>query len=70
MEPKVVRITIEYEDQSEFFAEGEAANEIWKWWQSTESLAFVHGAKFGGERLQYKPAPAFIPAVENSKEKG
>ena len=52
-----IKIRVEYEDGSIKEASGEHAAEIMKWWESCETMAFIHGMKFTGTPLQEVKKP-------------
>lgn len=43
-----VYIEIRYEDGSVKYAEGDDAEKIVNWWNSCETLNFIHGATYAG----------------------
>jgi len=56
-EPRVVRITIEYEDGKVKQAKGPAADAIMRWWINCEVMQALHGHQYDGPTLEEtKPA--------------
>jgi hypothetical protein len=52
---KAVRIEIEYDDGAVEFAEGEAADEILRWYGACQTMACIHGAKYHGAQFIERP---------------
>ncbi|HXI85247.1 MAG TPA: hypothetical protein VNL17_14275 [Verrucomicrobiae bacterium] len=48
---KVVRIEIHYENGDVRFAEGSDADKIMDYWQSGETMNYIHGGKYEGPTL-------------------
>lgn len=57
-EPTVTRIEIRYSDGSFSYAEGADAETIMKWWNSCETMQYIHGCTYSGPRLTIVPAEA------------
>ena len=53
----VTRIEIKYADGTVETAEGEAAEQVWQWWRSCESLAGAHGMQYRGSKLVVTKEP-------------
>lgn len=49
---KVVKIRIEYDDGTIKESSGKDAETIMNWWNSCETMAFIHGHEFDGTPLQ------------------
>lgn len=48
---RAISIKIEFDDGSILSAEDAAANNIWSWWQSAVTTAYIHGYDYKGPHL-------------------
>lgn len=51
---KVVRIEVEYSNGEIREANGEDAAKIMDWWQASEAMQYIHGARYTGPVLKVK----------------
>lgn len=49
--PKAISIEIKFDDGTILSAYDSAASNIWSWWQSAQTTAFIHGYDYKGPQL-------------------
>lgn len=57
-EKKCVRIEIEYDDGTVEYQQGDAANQIMKWYHSCEVMNWIHGAHYDGPKFEERKTNA------------
>lgn len=58
MSAKAIKIRIEFDDGSVSTAEGDHAAEVYDWWNSCETMNFIHGIQYQGRCLIKHGGPA------------
>lgn len=66
MDNKTVRIEIAYSDGSRDVAEGDAADQIMRWFNSCQMMNHIHGAVYNGPQMTHVPAALATESAENS----
>jgi hypothetical protein len=59
--PKVTHIEICYDDGSREFADGDAANQVWDWLMSAQTMLCIHGGAYKGPKLTVDPGKPGAP---------
>ena len=50
--PRAINIRIEFDDGTILSAGEDSANGIWSWWQTAQTIAFIHGNDYKGPNLE------------------